>query len=65
MVISAPVVLPGGGWVRAELFQHPALAMTALTSPIYAGPRAPARVRRPPTTGPPPTYENPFSFVRP
>jgi hypothetical protein len=47
------VVLPAGGWLRAELFVEPGYYMSAITSPIYAGIRP---GRRTPTTGPGVTY---------
>ena len=47
------VVLPQGGWVRAEVFVNDGYWMTALTSPIYAGdPVGTAQ----PTTGAVATY---------
>lgn len=52
-----PVVLPVGGWLRAELLLEERLALTALTSCIYADGRAPAKVRREPTPGRPVTYD--------
>lgn len=54
---EVPVVLPSGGWLRAELLADERLALTALTSCVYARGRAPAKVRREPTHGPPVTYD--------
>jgi TAT (twin-arginine translocation) pathway signal sequence len=45
------VVLPEGGWLRAELYLERGYWMTALTSPIYAEGTAPAFARREPTAG--------------
>jgi hypothetical protein len=54
---TSHVVLPAGGWVRAELYLDPGYAMTAVTSPIWAGAEAaPAAVQRPVTTGVPIDY---------
>jgi hypothetical protein len=54
------VVLPPGGWLRAELLFDAGYAMTAITSPIFTGPRpAPSSARTEPTTGPPVTYASP------
>ena len=53
---SFPMVLPEGGWLRAELYLSPGYWMSALTSPVYAGADAPLSVRRPPTTGPAVAY---------
>lgn len=52
-----PVVLPTGGWLRAELLLEERLALTALTSCVYADGRAPAKARREPTRGRPVTYD--------
>jgi len=46
-----PVVLDPGGWLRAELYLDRGYWMTALTSPIYAEGRAPARRRARPSDG--------------
>ena len=54
---EVPVVLPSGGWLRAELLREERHALTALTSCIRAEGRAPARVRREPTRGTPLTYD--------
>lgn len=54
-----PVVLPPGGWLRAELYVDRGYFMTALTSPIYAEGRAPARRRARRTDGDLPTYGHP------
>jgi hypothetical protein len=53
------VVLPRGGWLRAELYVDRGYFMTALTSPIYAAGRAPARRRARSTDGDPPRYGHP------
>jgi len=55
--VEVPVVLPEGGWLRAELLLQERYALTALTSCVYADGRAPARVRREPTRGRPVTYD--------
>ena len=55
--VEVPVVLRSGGWLRAELLLEERYSLTALTSCVYADGRAPARVRREPTTGPPVTYD--------
>jgi predicted metal-dependent phosphoesterase TrpH len=55
------VVLPAGGWLRAELYADPGYAMACLTSPIYADVEsAPDYARRDPTTGPPVSYGSPL-----
>ena len=54
-----PVVLPRGGWLRAELYVDRGYFMTALTSPIYAQGLAPARRRATRTDGDLPTYGHP------
>lgn len=54
---EVPVVLPNGGWLRAELLMEERNALTALTSCIRAEGRAPAQVRRAPSTGRPVTYD--------
>ena len=54
---EVPVVLPAGGWLRAELLLQERYAVTALTSPVYADGRAPVPVRREPTRGRPATYD--------
>jgi predicted metal-dependent phosphoesterase TrpH len=58
------VVLPEGGWLRAELYADPGYAMAALTSPIYADAieSAPDHARRPPTTGPAVSYGSPLDM---
>jgi hypothetical protein len=63
--VTFGVVLPEGGWVRAELFYQAGLATTALTSPVYAVGAAPTSARRSPTTGAPPHYGNPLNRLRP
>jgi len=55
--IEVPVVLPEGGWLRAELLLEERYALTALTSCVYADGRAPAQVRRPVSRGPQVTYD--------
>lgn len=55
--VEVPLVLPTGGWLRAELLLEERLALTALTSCVYADGRAPARVRKEPTRGRPVTYD--------
>jgi hypothetical protein len=55
--IEVPVVLPSGGWLRAELLLEERYALTALTSCVYAEGRAPAQVRREPSRGRPVTYD--------
>jgi hypothetical protein len=55
---EAKVVLPEGGWLRAELLVDAGYLVTAVTSPIFAGPRRngpPAA----PTTGPAVSYASP------
>jgi hypothetical protein len=54
---EAPVVLPPGGWLRAELLWEEKHALTALTSCIHAAGRAPAHARREPSRGTPLTYD--------
>jgi hypothetical protein len=55
--VEVPVVLPQGGWIRAELLLEERYALTALTSCVYAVGRAPASARREPTRGTPLTYD--------
>ena len=55
--VEVPVVLPQGGWLRAELLLEERYALTALTSCVYANGRAPAHARREPTRGTPLTYD--------
>ncbi|HEX8004450.1 MAG TPA: CehA/McbA family metallohydrolase [Mycobacteriales bacterium] len=55
--VEVPVVLPEGGWLRAELLLEERNALTALTSCVYAVGRAPAHARREPTRGTPLTYD--------
>lgn len=55
--IEIPVVLPDGGWLRAELLLQERYAVTALTSCIYADGRAPSAARREVTRGRPVTYD--------
>lgn len=55
--VTVPVVLPPGGWLRAELLLEERYSLTALTSCVYADGRAPAAVRREPTGGPRVTYD--------
>jgi hypothetical protein len=54
---EVPLVLPHGGRLRAELLLEERYALTALTSPIHADGRAPAKARREPTRGEPLTYD--------
>ena len=54
---EVPLVLPAGGWLRAELLLDERYTLTALTSCVYADGRAPAAVRREPTSGRPVTYD--------
>jgi hypothetical protein len=60
------VVLPAGGWLRAELFADRGYAMSCLTSPIYAlGRRSgPTRSSAEISTGPPATYGDPLAAER-
>jgi hypothetical protein len=53
------VVLPEGGWLRAELYAERGYWMTALTSPIYALGNAPAPARSEPTQGRTLSYGHP------
>ena len=53
------VVLPEGGWLRAELYLERGHWMTALTSPIYVRGTAPAHVREDPFVGRAVTYGHP------
>lgn len=55
--VEVPVVLRPGSWLRAELLVEERYSLTALTSCVYADGRAPARVRREPSTGTPVTYD--------
>ncbi|MDT7618464.1 MAG: hypothetical protein QOF00_5911 [Pseudonocardiales bacterium] len=52
------VVLPEGGWLRAELLVEPGFLVTAVTSPIFAG-AIPAPLAVAPTPGVPVTYTTP------
>ncbi|MDQ1375231.1 MAG: hypothetical protein QOJ09_2569 [Actinomycetota bacterium] len=52
------VVLPEGGWLRAELLAEPGFLVTAVTSPIFAGP-TPAPLPVAPTPGVRVTYATP------
>lgn len=58
------VVLPQGGWLRAELYADPGYAMAASTSPIYADAleAAPDPVRKEPTRGPAVSYGSPLDI---
>lgn len=57
---EARIVLPPGGWVRAELLFDAGYAMTAITSPIFAADEsAPGWARAAVTTGPAVTYDSP------
>jgi len=53
---EANVVLPEGGWLRAELLVDAGYLVTAVTSPIFAGPVGGAGT---PTTGPAVSYASP------
>ena len=55
--VEVPLVLPAGGWLRAELLLDERYALTAMTSCVYADGRAPARFRREPSRGRPVTYD--------
>ena len=55
--IEIPVVLPEGGWLRAELLLQERYAVTALTSCVYADGRAPMQARREVSRGRPVTYD--------
>lgn len=55
--VEVPVVLPPGGWLRAELLLEERLVLTALTSCVYADGRAPVQIRQEPTRGHPVTYD--------
>ena len=55
--VEVPLVLPEGGWLRAELLTDERYTLTALTSCVYADGRAPMPVRREPTRGRPVTYD--------
>jgi hypothetical protein len=55
--VELPVVLAPDGWLRAELLLEERLALTALTSCIYAQGRVPAGERREVTRGRPVTYD--------
>ena len=51
------MVLPEGGWVRAELYLDPGYVMTAITSPVWAAAEvAPPSVRQAATVGVPVDY---------
>ena len=55
--VEVPVVLPEGGWLRAELLLQERYALTALTSCVYADGRAPMPARREISRGRPVTYD--------
>jgi predicted metal-dependent phosphoesterase TrpH len=55
--VEVPVVLPSGGWLRAELLLQERYALTALTSCVYADGRAPMSARREVSRGRPVTYD--------
>ena len=55
--LEVPLVLPPGGWLRAELLLQERYALTALTSCVYADGRAPMPVRQEPTRGRPVSYD--------
>jgi hypothetical protein len=59
---EARVVLPVGGWLRAELLVDAGYLVTAVTSPIWAEGR-PAKLAQTPTTGVPVTYTSPPSTI--
>jgi hypothetical protein len=56
--LEADVVLPENGWLRAELLVDAGFLVTAVTSPIFAGPRRGGRPQDP-TTGPAVSYASP------
>jgi predicted metal-dependent phosphoesterase TrpH len=57
VVVEQPVVLPENGWLRLELVAaNPGTSMLAMTSPVYTAGKAPAPVRREPSTGPAASY---------
>ena len=59
-VATVPVVIPPGGWLRAELLVDAGYLVTAVTSPIFAAADpAPVAVQRPPTLGAPVDYQTP------
>jgi hypothetical protein len=55
--VEVPVVLPNGGWLRAELLLQERYAVTALTSCVYGEGRAPVRARREVSRGRPVGYD--------
>ena len=55
---EASVVLPEGGWLRAELLVDAGYLVTAVTSPIFAGPVRGGRPQEP-TTGSAVSYASP------
>ena len=58
------VVVPPGGWLRAELLVEGGYLVTAVTSPIFAGAElAPSDVRADPTPGPKVDYATPSSAL--
>jgi hypothetical protein len=58
------VVVPPGGWLRAELLVEGGYLVTAVTSPIFAGAElAPSEVRADPTPGPKVDYATPSSAL--
>lgn len=60
--IEIPVVLPNGGWLRAELLLQERYAVTALTSCVYGEGRAPMQARRSVSRGRPVSYDG-FGFA--
>ena len=55
--VEVPVVMPEGGWLRAELLLQERYAVTALTSCVYANGRAPMQARHEVSRGRPVTYD--------
>jgi hypothetical protein len=55
------VVLPDGGWLRAELYLERGHWMTALTSPIFARGKAPGNAREDPSEGRAVAYGHPLA----
>jgi hypothetical protein len=56
-VVEHDVVLPAGGTLRAEAYDHAGLLMRALTSAVGTAGAAPLNRQRPVTSGPPVSYE--------
>lgn len=59
------VVLPQGGWLRAELYADPGYAMSAITSAVYADPTetAPDFARKDPTATTALSYASPLDVL--